>query len=76
MYEVNRGEAEVKCPYFKRRDKLKIVCEGFFNGFNTALEFPGVLRRADYIQRYCSSLSGCEECPLHKLNDEKWGVAK
>lgn len=71
MYDT---QIEVKCPYFKRRDKLKVVCEGFMDGFNTALEFPGVRKRTAYIQKYCSSIKGCENCKLHKLLDEKWGV--
>lgn len=72
MYDT---QTEIKCPYFKRRDKLKIVCEGFDQGFNTVLEFPGVRKRGAYIQKYCSSIKGCTGCKLHQLLDEKWGVS-
>lgn len=75
MYEVQRGDAEVKCPYYKRYEKGRITCEGFFEGGNTVLEFQAKTRRATYMREHCSSIEGCKECQLHKLLDEKWGVS-
>lgn len=75
MYEVQRGEAEVKCPYYKRHEKGRIICEGFFDGGNSVLEFHGKAKREAYMIKYCGSLEGCKECKLHEMLDEKWGVS-
>ena len=40
------------------------------------MEFETQEDRQNYMRTYCSSLQGCENCPHHKILDEKWGVTK
>ena len=75
MYEVQRGDAEVKCPYYKRYEKRTITCEGFFEGGNTVLEFQAKTKRASYMRKHCSSIAGCKKCQLHSLLDKKWDAS-
>lgn len=51
----------IECPYNINYKELKLIrCE------LGMLKFPNKCEKNQYINRYCKSVKGCEECTLHK----------
>ena len=69
--EAHYRKADVECPFYKRDDKTKLVCEGVRTDVNIQQNFP---RREDmeaYMRDFC--LSGCwRGCMIAALAREKY----
>ena len=63
----------VKCPYFKKQDQNRIVCEGINNESTTHVVFADSKAKTEYMHKRCNDIGGCRKCPLHDLLDRKYG---
>lgn len=61
----------VKCPYYKKHDSGRIVCEGMIPGTSTHIVFQtmGELRR--HMESHCNGIRECLACPMHDLLDRE-----
>lgn len=64
-----------KCPYYVHHEKNRIFCEGIKGATYLISQFPSMHRREKYMAMHCGSVEKCEECQIHKLLNEKWGVS-
>jgi hypothetical protein len=63
---------DVRCPYYKKEDGVKICCEGFEENSSIHMIFPSAKKRRLYqLQRCCIDY---KKCPIVKINDERWGI--
>lgn len=67
---------DVVCPYYKKSDNIRIVCEGITEASSVHIVFGGKEGTTRYIKTYCATFSGCRKCRLHKLLDAKYGIEK
>ncbi len=68
-----RYEAKlVKCPFYKRNDNNRIVCEGLGKDNKLHLVFGNSIDKARYMQEHCYSLRGCQHCLIHNVMYTKW----
>ena len=66
------GAKFVKCPFYRRHDQNKIVCEGLEAGNTINLAYESSAERSRYMHERCNSIEGCKHCPIHALLDRKW----
>ena len=70
-----RYEAKlVKCPFYKRNDNNKVMCEGLSNKNLIHLVFSDPANKRNYMQEHCYSVQACQSCLIHKALCEKWGM--
>lgn len=62
----------VKCPYYKKCDITKIVCEGLCEGNTIHLVFETQASRKQYMRESCNSILGCRDCYVHIMLDQKY----
>ena len=62
----------VKCPYFKKHDAIRIVCEGLKDGNTIHLVYETPAERKSYMEGSCNSIFGCRDCPIHMMLDQKY----
>jgi hypothetical protein len=64
---VNWEDKFVQCPFYRKSNPGRIVCEGFQEGntINVAFEDRGDKLR--YMKKRCESIEGCRLCPIHAL---------
>lgn len=55
----------VKCPYYKKHDIIRIVCEGVQLGNTIHLVFDTQDERRNYMKESCNSILGCRDCLIH-----------
>ena len=67
-----RVSRNVKCPFYRKHDGGKIVCEGVSNNNTLHLVFPDPMARARYMKTHCDSIEACQSCLIHKILYEKW----
>lgn len=65
----------VKCPYYIKHDKFRIVCEGINQESTTHIVFGSTHKLDKYMHSRCNDISGCRKCPLHDTLDRKYGDA-
>lgn len=57
----------VKCPFYVRTTKNKIICEGFISNSALHLSFGNPGDRQKYMEGICYRLKGCCVCPINKM---------
>lgn len=62
----------VKCPYYKKHDAIRVVCEGIFETNTLHLVFLSAEDRKQWMGEQCDSILGCRDCPIHMLLDQKY----
>ena len=62
----------VKCPYFKKNDAVRIVCEGVCNRSTLHTAFESKELRKEYMGQYCNSIFGCRDCLIHMALNQKY----
>ena len=71
----------VKCPYYIENSNTyqiklnQIRCEGVNDETTTSLSFGSKAQVKRYKESHCYSIEGCKRCRIHRMLDEKWGVA-
>lgn len=60
----------IKCPFFRRAEKSRIVCEGAFPGSSCTTWLESRQERDKVLTRYCKR-DYCQ-CPLYRAAAEKW----
>ena len=61
-----------KCPYYRKSEGKRIVCEGIVNRTTTQISFESPSDKKKYFQNLCCSVKGCEVCPIHKLLEAEY----
>ena len=64
------GSQDVKCPFYKKDNKTKIICEGVINDTCTQ-PFKSTKKKEIYKNNYCCTFH-YKECPYFKLLDRKY----
>ena len=65
---------EVVCPFYSQEDSIRIYhIEGIYKGNRVHISFNSNEKMKRHRERYCSSLSGCQECAIYKLLEQKYG---
>lgn len=59
----------VKCPFYRKTDPNRIVCEGLREGTTIALNFESSVEKREYMRERCQGIEGCRYCPIHSLLD-------
>lgn len=68
-----RYEAKlVKCPFYKRNDNNRIICEGLEDNNKLHLVFANSIEKSKYMQEHCYSLRACQHCLIHNVMHAKW----
>ena len=68
-----RYEAKlVKCPFYKRNENNRVVCEGLGDDNKLHLVFSNPTAKSKYMQEHCYSLRTCQDCLIHKAMYAKW----
>lgn len=62
----------VKCPYFKKCDAIRIVCEGLIEGNTIHLVYESKTARKQHMKEACNDILGCRDCPIHMMLDQKY----
>ena len=62
----------VKCPFYRKYDTNRIVCEGLAEGNTINLCYESPSDRRKYMKEVCESLLGCRDCPIHILLVQKY----
>lgn len=62
----------VKCPYYKKHDAIRIVCEGLVEGNTIHLVYESQTERKQYMKESCNSILGCRDCLVHIMLDQKY----
>ena len=57
---------DVVCPFYRRHDKLRILCDGFVPGTHMCMAFTSEQRRLAYIHGKCMDLEHYQQCPLYE----------
>ena len=73
--EVNMARYEaklVKCPFYKRNENNRIVCEGLDDDNKLHLVFSNPIAKSKYMQEHCYSLRACQYCLIHNVMYAKW----
>ena len=60
----------IACPFYKRRTATEVLCEPIGKVAELRLVFKG--GSEGYIREYCSSVSKCQSCVIHKALMIKW----
>ena len=64
----------VKCPYYRRHEDKKIVCEGLYEGNTIHLAYESYADKKSHMHEYCYSLLGCRDCLVHMALNQKYEV--
>ena len=62
----------VKCPYYRKHDAIRIVCEGIRKGNTIHLVYETKEERRRYMKESCNSILGCRDCPVHMMLDQMY----
>ncbi len=62
----------VKCPYYRKHDTVRIVCEGIREGNTIHLVYATQDERKQYMKESCNSILGCRDCLVHMMLDQKY----
>ena len=65
-----RQDIYSRCPYYRRAEKQKIVCEGVENGTTLHVAFATPTLLQNYKGRFCDSCY--ENCMVAEMLDRKW----
>ena len=57
----------VKCPFYRKTDTNRIVCEGLQEGNTINLAYESRGDKKQYMSERCNSIEGCRLCPIHEL---------
>lgn len=61
----------VQCPFYKRTDSNRIVCEGISEKSTISIAYEDNKEKVEYMRSRCESIEGCRRCPIHSLL-ERW----
>lgn len=61
------GDKFVKCPFYRKSDSNRIVCEGIRLGTTIHLVHEDQGKKKRYMNARCESIEGCRYCPIHSL---------
>jgi hypothetical protein len=62
----------VKCPFYRKTDQNRIVCEGLAEGNTINLVFEDPSQKARHMRSVCYDLLGCRDCPIYTMLDAKY----
>ena len=62
----------VKCPFYRRHDNNRIVCEGLAKGNTINLCYESLHDRVKYMNTVCNDILACRDCPIHILLVQKY----
>lgn len=62
----------VKCPFYKREDNNRIVCEGISEKSTISLSYEHHDDKVQYMRTRCESIEGCRRCPIHSLLERRY----
>ena len=62
----------VKCPYYKKHDSVRIVCEGIARGCTIHLVHESHDLRRTFMHDACNSILGCRDCKIHMMLDQMY----
>ena len=62
----------VKCPFYKRNDNNRIICEGVSKKNKLHLVFEDPISKSRYMKDHCNGIQTCQSCLIHKVMSEKW----
>ena len=62
----------VKCPFYRRHDANRIVCEGLANGNTINLVYESTADKKNYMKEVCYSILECRDCPVYIMLDQKY----
>ena len=60
----------IKCPFYKREERQKIICEGMWKGSATHLAFDTPAKMKAYKKEYCNG--DYEKCGLCSILYDKY----
>lgn len=65
--------ATIGCPFFKRQEGMRIICEGMFEGqYNTILFFKNAAAKNEHINDFCNGTQFFRGCPIAIAIQEKY----
>lgn len=59
----------VVCPFYRKTDTNRIVCEGLCEGNTINLVYESRERKRQYMKNMCESIEDCKKCPIYALLD-------
>mgnify|MGYP000845595147 FL=1 len=65
------------CPFYQTQKKEKsgamyIKCEKIISKGCIVLRFPSVQKGDKWLNTYCNSISGCKNCEMYQLINQKY----
>jgi hypothetical protein len=64
---VNWEDKFVQCPFYRKTNSGRIVCEGFREGSTINVAFNDRGDKMRFMKTRCESIEGCTQCPIHEL---------
>lgn len=62
----------VECPFFRKHDSNRIVCEGLSKVNTLHLVFGSSTDKKLYMKDRCNDMYRCRQCPIHSLLQRKY----
>ena len=69
-----KKSARVKCPFYKRHEDRRIVCEGITDGNTVHMVFEAGTRREKYMATRCASMGGYKNCRVFEAVMKKYDM--
>ena len=71
MPMAKKVDKNVECPYYRKDDGIRLICEGITTEMDTVnLVFPNRKALLTYRRTKCSRC--WKDCAIKKLIDQKW----
>lgn len=58
-----------KCPYYRCEERHEIFCRGPKDGTAIHIGFAVPAEKKDWMNSYCKSIDGFEDCPVNEMLD-------
>ena len=62
---MNHKSSKVVCPFYKRQEACKIVCEGVLECTTIHTVFRTSEQLTDHQTKYCTDVKRCSRCVLY-----------
>lgn len=64
----------VKCPYYRKNDSNRIVCEGFKKKTYINITFEDTKKLKEYKEQYCNDIQNYNDCMICAMLNKKYGI--
>lgn len=64
---ANWDDKFVKCPFYRKNEKNRIVCDGICKGNTINLSFEDCRDKKMYMKEMCDKFDGFPTCPIFTI---------